>query len=384
VVKTANGSRSTPRRVRGASLAPARFRYRVQVWGPVLIGLLVHSMVGPRAKTPFLVRRVQLGRSSVQLGLPGMGAGGFRRELRLLFDALKATAEVAPRVTVAEARGFAEQRVIAQGLLEPLSAKRYFVLWSKFERFAAAVGCRKLGDIDSDLVKGFVLSRSSAGEPPSLSTMRLRRASLKSLFKVLFEAGMFDYDPTFAIALDRRSYPTTRTLTDEEIAACRSVSLATLFETRQPTIWALAEVGAATSEIGKVTAADIDFDRDVVFLPGGPKVAPREVPLSEWPRRQLARRIKEMGDTGGSLTYDGGGDDHSRRTAITAVLSSILRRGGLAHDQQVGPRSISAWLGRRVLAESGRIDLVALRLGVRSLDLAAEIIGFDWSDPGAP
>jgi hypothetical protein len=39
-----------------------------------------------------------------------------------------------------------------------------------------------------------------------------------------------------------------------------------------------------------------------------------------------------------------------------------------------------AWAGRQILAEKGRIEVVARRLGMASLDRAAALIGFDWRD----
>ena len=44
------------------------------------------------------------------------------------------------------------------------------------------------------------------------------------------------------------------------------------------------------------------------------------------------------------------------------------------------PASVAAWAGRRILAESGRIDEVARRLGMSSLDRTARFIAFDWQD----
>jgi hypothetical protein len=35
----------------------------------------------------------------------------------------------------------------------------------------------------------------------------------------------------------------------------------------------------------------------------------------------------------------------------------------------------------RVLDETGRIEQVARRLGLRSLDRAADLVGFDWTNP---
>jgi integrase/recombinase XerC len=61
----------------------------------------------------------------------------------------------------------------------------------------------------------------------------------------------------------------------------------------------------------------------------------------------------------------------------------VLRRAGLASEPDVRPVSVPAWVGVQVLAETGRIDEVARRLGVRSLDRAAALIGWDWTESPA-
>jgi integrase/recombinase XerC len=66
---------------------------------------------------------------------------------------------------------------------------------------------------------------------------------------------------------------------------------------------------------------------------------------------------------------------------VSGAISDILRRAGLADDAQVRPRSITAWLGRSVFDETGSIDVVAQRLGLRSLDRAAALIGWEWRTP---
>ena len=43
--------------------------------------------------------------------------------------------------------------------------------------------------------------------------------------------------------------------------------------------------------------------------------------------------------------------------------------------------SVAAWAGSRVFRETGRIDAVAHALGMRNLDRAAALIGWDWQAP---
>jgi hypothetical protein len=52
--------------------------------------------------------------------------------------------------------------------------------------------------------------------------------------------------------------------------------------------------------------------------------------------------------------------------------------GRFVGEPDVRPASVAAWAGRRILAETGRIDEVARRLGMVSLDRTARFIAFDW------
>ena len=62
------------------------------------------------------------------------------------------------------------------------------------------------------------------------------------------------------------------------------------------------------------------------------------------------------------------------------AITETLERAGLAREPDVRPLSIVAWAGRRIFTETGRIDEVAKRTGVRSLDGAARLIGWEWMD----
>ncbi|MDP1821431.1 MAG: hypothetical protein Q8K58_16250 [Acidimicrobiales bacterium] len=61
-------------------------------------------------------------------------------------------------------------------------------------------------------------------------------------------------------------------------------------------------------------------------------------------------------------------------------MTDVLRRAGLCGEPDVRPASIAGRAGMQILEESGRIEEVARRLGMRSLDRAARFIGWTWSE----
>lgn len=66
------------------------------------------------------------------------------------------------------------------------------------------------------------------------------------------------------------------------------------------------------------------------------------------------------------------------QASISGAVGAILQRAGLHQESDVRPRSVTAWAGQRVFDETGRIEDVARRLGLRSLDRAAALIGWEW------
>lgn len=282
-------------------------------------------------------------------------------------------------VRLREARLFAAERLQERRELTPLSAKRLTGFWIPFERFAAAHGVDLVHDVTTGLVGGFVRALTRVGVPPAVATMHLRRDALRLWFKVLCEFGIAPGDPTVGVVLPPRLGLGIRPLTDDEVEQCRWSALSTVTATRQPALWALGEAGASTREIARVACADIDLTKGRVWLHGAPRTDARWAPLTEWGALQLARRTRDLRIQPASLVaFDRPVDEHAGRIGAGQTLAAIMARAGLADDREVKPRSLAAWVGRRVWLETGQIDEAARRLGLRSLDLAAELVGFNW------
>ena len=61
-----------------------------------------------------------------------------------------------------------------------------------------------------------------------------------------------------------------------------------------------------------------------------------------------------------------------------STLAADTRSVNATVPPAVRPSSIAAWAGRALFDRTGQIDLVARRLGMRSLDRTAIFIGWDW------
>jgi integrase len=263
---------------------------------------------------------------------------------------------------------------------------------SEFELFAVHLahvqGVAHLREVTPDQARAFITYptiRPTEVRPASANTQRTRCSNLRLLYRVARRLGLADSDPTLDIKLPRRGPRLTRPLTDDEVLAGRSFTLATLRATRIPTAWALAEATATTSEAGHIRRSDVDLTLGRVWVHGTNRRRPRHVDLTEWGQEQIERRLRRLRNRAGDpplLLRRDAGTPSDRRGSATDAITYVLRRAGLSADPGIRPGSVLAWRGARALADGCSIDEVAHMLGVGTLDAAARIIGLDWRGRG--
>ena len=65
-------------------------------------------------------------------------------------------------------------------------------------------------------------------------------------------------------------------------------------------------------------------------------------------------------------------------TSISLGLVRTLERAGLKVNSVTRVASITEFVARRVFLKTGKVEAVAARLGLRKLDDAAHLCGYDW------
>jgi integrase len=272
----------------------------------------------------------------------------------------------------------------ARGRLSAQSEPRVLGLFERFGVFVSrAFGIASLRDVSREQVEAFVrASTVGTGHAPSAATMQLRRSALRLLFRTARELELLDGDPTVDLVLPSRTNESARPLTDQEVEQCRRVCLHDLASTRLSLAWALGEATARTSDIPHIALDDLDLDRTRVWIHGSSKTESRWGVLTEWGSTQVARHIRGLSpgvESATLLAYGGSGNVESRRSFSSQAIRETLQRAGLTVDPYVRPASLAAWAGVCVMRETERIEAVASALGVRSLDAAARMIGWDWT-----
>lgn len=263
------------------------------------------------------------------------------------------------------------------------SAQTMADLMARFVSHARRVArISSLAEVCPDAVLDFLRARTTDGSAPAVGTMHLRRSAVRLLFRIARMRGLCGHDPTLDISLPPRSVLGVRPLGDDEVALCRSHSIETLKETRQPAAWALAEATATTTELSHLRLSDLDLQNERVWLHSGRSTTSRWGYLSPWGLVQLDRRARVLACKAGTdpvLVYDGKGSTHTATISGCVAISGTLRRAGLSAEPDVRPSSVRAWAGAVILRDTGSIEKVARRLGMRSLDRAARFIGHEWN-----
>ena len=281
----------------------------------------------------------------------------------------------------ADAVGAVAAFLAGEGAVTEQSFERLVELMERFAVYATTGhGIDDLRAVSRSLVDEFVEAPNTHGAPPSASARHIRRCAVRLLFRVSRQLGYLEIDPTMDLGLPARRPEGARALTDLEVEMCRAASMYRFDGTRLPAAWALAEAGVRTGELANVTVGDLDLDPDGrgLWSPGCRSAIPRHATLTDWGAAQLCRRVARLGDDPTQpVVYTGNGSEKSKQAASCIAISVTLTRAGLGDDPNVRPVSVTAWVGRKILDETGRIDDVTTRLGMRSLDRAARLVGLD-------
>lgn len=248
-----------------------------------------------------------------------------------------------------------------------------------FVEMLAQLSVPAVAAISPSVCETFLRSPAPSGSQPSARLTGQRRTALRFVFRLARAERLLALDPTVDLALPARSPNPPRPLTDAEVAACRSASFWDLGDTRRAAAWALAEATARSSELACLRVRDIDLENRRAWIHGGKATTDRWGLLTDWGCTQIARRLEHLGEEPDrGLVYQGRSPAGAGQVASCTAVVDVLQRAGLTRLPRVRPGSVAAWAGKQILAETRRIDIVAQRLGLTSLDRVARLIEWDW------
>lgn len=274
--------------------------------------------------------------------------------------------------------------------------RRYEHNLNQFLTYATAVGAEVLSDCDPLVCADWVHARpvgtmwaaNTTGQP-AYGTQANRRTSLINFFATCHHLGLWDQNPAEKVTTHGRSNTRTRPLTEAEAARLMDRAAYRARENKMPATVALALAGATVTEIAQVEPVDVYLAEQVVWLPGlGRRNLARWVPLDEWQTDALASRITYLTRRNGRNSIAGFSMVHRGRVAdqdptkfamtTNQMLTRALGKAGLGVEQGVRPSSIHEYVANRVYTETGSMEAVAVRCGLRSIDAAARLVSVDW------
>lgn len=253
----------------------------------------------------------------------------------------------------------------------------------QFARFVErGHGVTDLDGVSEEMVRSYIDAPHADGRAPSDPVRYQRRNAIRLLFRTARQLGLASGDPSIDVRLPSWTTGALRPLDADEIELCRSIAVADP-RGRRAVAWALCEATARTGELSAVRRCDVDLGSSRVWLAGTAHIDARWGFLTPWGVRTLEQRLSCLpAGAETPLLRNKPADPALPLKSAQYLIVEVLKRAGLHHTGGVKPSSIAGWAGRSVFDETGRIDLVASRCGVRSLDSAARLIGWDWRSGG--
>ena len=259
-------------------------------------------------------------------------------------------------------------------------------------RTVQRAGCAVVGDITANHI-WLWLQAPGPRDPnatPTERTMSARRASARMFFHTAFRLGITDANPAMSVDLGSVSERYVRPLTDDQIRVLKQTAYFRIGETRVPTALALCLSGATAREISHLTVDDVDLTCGRVWIhDGGYRQRDRWVPLFDaWCAEAVAKRVRELRDTYGDdagsvwLIYKPHPSQPTPKrqdTAVTQRMTELLKKARVYQAGVTRVESIREWTAAQIYASTGRVEEVACRLGMSSLDAAAHLVGHEWT-----
>ncbi|MGW0566012.1 hypothetical protein [Streptomyces tauricus] len=283
------------------------------------------------------------------------------------------------------------QSMAARGEFTEQTLDKFGLLLKRCERYLQLRGAVVLGDVTADLAEDFVTARGRSRHghvtDSAAATMRLRRSVVRTAYRTLRELGLSDADPARDIVLPARAIGGVRPLAEDEVIDLRHRASFVTRPSRHGAAAALALAGGHSGEIGHIRVRDLDIGRRRVWMHGSTKVDTRWCPLDDWGLNVLASRArfvsarqlrKESAPNARLAVSDRHGSDAYLQARACVALGDLLKRIGLSDEEDVKPSSVTAWAAVAEFERTGQIEDAARRLGLRSLDRAAAVIGHTW------
>lgn len=246
----------------------------------------------------------------------------------------------------------------------------------RFWRYLGHCDIAAIHDITPAITHDFVHGAAKSGTrwgAPAGSTQRNRRAAVRYIFEVLRGVGFVVGDPTLDLEVTEDRSRQARPVTDATMGRLQAAAPHELVASRRAVVLALAQAGAANTEIIRVRTADVNLADGTVALPGGTRLDPRTNRLTNWGRHVLTEVLVASHDADALLLSVSAS---SAASTVSNTMSDLCQAAGIR--PKVTVESVRAWRARRLFDHTHSIEDVARFLGTRSLDVACDVVDHRW------
>jgi hypothetical protein len=320
----------------------------------------------------------------------------------LLASDLKADGDIT--VVDAVARVVADwKRQAANGTIQMSTINAHTGYLMTFAQYAPNRGARRLSQVTSQLLWDWVNSVGpKTVDAPTETTRKTRRAVARGFYRTAFCLGLTEANPAASLPTVKSPARVVSALTDEEVARAKAAASWEVpivdGRTRRyeegsltgPVALALTLLGAQPGEVGAIRGRDLRLLDGLVWAHGGgDRFDDRWLPIDDtWAydtllaRQSWLERNRPNAWLDQPIAYDRQPktpDTHAGRSAATSMtLDKVLAKAGLKQPGRIRVASINEWVAARVYRDTQRVEAVAARLGMRSLDAAAHLVAWDW------
>lgn len=315
-----------------------------------------------------------------------------------LANGLSAPGQIGWTETVAKVRAD-WVRQAGEGRIQALSAEKMGFALNRLASFGDALRLDVLADLTDSDVEDWIHARlprthrrgrkRESHAEPSLNTKHARRGLVRQFSRTCRTLGLDDRWLGEDVRLPSRSARKVSALTDDELISCHRTAASTNDATLLPASLALALTGSSTAEMGNARLEDLRLDKSLIWVHGGnQRTFARWLPLEDWmcealaARTEVVRGLRPSEGEQAHLVYTGKADNtyNGKQSAVCMNLRRILNLAGITRPD-ARPASFVETVAEQTFADTGRIEAVAARLGLVSLDRAAHLASYSWIAP---
>jgi site-specific recombinase XerD len=281
-----------------------------------------------------------------------------------------------PRPTVAAARELVDAALRQDSTRSAATRSVRGTEVDRFWRYLGYCNVDAIHDITPEITDEFIQGAARSGlrwGAPAGSTQRNRRAAVRYIFAVLRGVGFDVGDPTLDLDINEVRSRRAQPVTDATMERLQTAAPHELVASRRAVVLALAQAGAANTEIIRIRTDDVSLLDGTVSLPGGTRLDPRTNRLTSWGRHVLSDVLATNDGASARLLPVSAS---SAASTVSNTMSDLCQAAGIR--PKVTVESVRAWRARRLFDHTHSIEDVARFLGTRSLDVACDVVDHRW------